>query len=652
MRSKDTLFSTRRNTRMGALLSDTSGNTLAMTAAVVIPLLAIAGGAIDAGRMYYAKNQLQFACDSAVLAGRKTMEGKTMDSKTEQTIDEFFHNNYKEGMLHTSDTDIEPSVVGDGLVSATATTSIPMTVMAVFGYGEKDLTVQCTAARNIGNTDIMFVLDTTLSMTQTNPEDSDKRIVALRKAVEDFYDVLPAVDNGSARVRYGFMPFSNNVNVGGDVKQWLAHDWSYQSRKFVKNNEVTSTSNYIDQWGSWKWVSGTKSDANSVIEDEACLPPTSTYTNKDTYAKIKEETQSNGDVWIYYELTRVENGTLNNATLSGYTCNVKAITYDNYTSKIPFIKKPHKSTSTTNYAVWNYDYLPYDVSMMRNGPGSQITARIGAGNTDKTFKWQGCIEERKTLPLTNNSDSSQALDLNINLVPDMTDTDNSDGTQWGPAIPELIYGRQKPGGAWHMPAIDIAENVFVPPWMGSYMGNLAVCPSAASRLKLWEDKQDVSDYVRGLVPGGSTYPDIGIIWGARYLSGSGIFRADNESAPNGDPISRNIILMTDGQVEANPLNATSYGFEMLDRRRIDGTPTVFPTSTTMDTVVDDRFARACANAKAQGMVVWVVAFGTELSDPLRQCSSNNRAYKANDAKELRAAFSDIATKIGKLRLTK
>ena len=290
--------------------------------------------------------------------------------------------------------------------------------------------------------------------------------------------------------------------------------------------------------------------------------------------------------------------------------------------------------------------------MMRNGPGSQITARIGAGNTDKTFKWQGCIEERKTLPLTNNSDSSQALDLNINLVPDMTDTDNSDGTQWGPAIPELIYGRQKPGGAWHMPAIDIAENVFVPPWMGSYMGNLAVCPSAASRLKLWEDKQDVSDYVRGLVPGGSTYPDIGIIWGARYLSGSGIFRADNESAPNGDPISRNIILMTDGQVEANPLNATSYGFEMLDRKRIDGTPTVFPTSTTMNTVVDDRFARACANAKAQGMVVWVVAFGTELSDPLRQCSSNNRAYKANDAKELRAAFSDIATKIGKLRLTK
>lgn len=652
MRSND-ILGTRRKARLGALLADASGNTLAMTAAAILPLLAIAGGAIDIGRMYYAKNQLQFACDAAVLAGRKTMAGKTLDAGTTDAVNAFFHNNYKEGLIGTSETTITPEVQGDGLVHATASTKIPMAIMQFFGYSDREITVDCTAARNVGNTDVMFVLDTTMSMNLKNDTDSVTRLEALKEAVREFYNVLPAKDNGAARVRYGFMPFSNNVNVGADVKQWLAHDWYYQTRRPKGFKTVTSTSDYIYEYEPVYVESGTYTVTEEYYEAEVCLSPAKTHVNNTRYDMIREETQANGDVWVYYKITSLDNGIIYTDTREGLRCKRRSDIYDQYKKYRYYVRKPHKSTSTASYHNWEYDRIRIDVSNMRNGPGSAITWKMGARHTDLTYKWQGCIEERKTVWLTHGSDSSEALDLNIDLVPDMSDTNNDEGTQWGPSLPELIWGRQY-NGTWSIPKREYAENEFVPPWMGTTanMANFVTCPSAAQKLKTMDDLGVVNKYLATLVPGGSTYLDIGMIWGARYLSPKGIFKSENEKADNGDPISRNIILMTDGQVEANPLNVTSYGFEMLDRRRVDGNENKFPTETDMNEVVADRFVRACANAKNKGMTVWVVAFGTDLTNMLRECSSNNRAYKANDAAQLRSAFSDIATRIGKLRLTK
>ena len=58
---------------LGRLARDRAGNTLAMIAAAIFPLLALVGGGVDMGRSYLAQSRLQAACDAGVLAARKKL---------------------------------------------------------------------------------------------------------------------------------------------------------------------------------------------------------------------------------------------------------------------------------------------------------------------------------------------------------------------------------------------------------------------------------------------------------------------------------------------------------------------------------------------------------------------------------------------------
>jgi len=60
----------------------------------------------------------------------------------------------------------------------------------------------------------------------------------------------------------------------------------------------------------------------------------------------------------------------------------------------------------------------------------------------------------------------------------------------------------------------------------------------------------------------------------------------------------------------------------------------------------------CNAVKGMNVSVWVIAFGTTLSDELRECASNtNQASVASDAASLIARFREIGSNIGALRLT-
>jgi hypothetical protein len=155
----------------------------------------------------------------------------------------------------------------------------------------------------------------------------------------------------------------------------------------------------------------------------------------------------------------------------------------------------------------------------------------------------------------------------------------------------------------------------------------------------------LQDYVDGLVANGYTYHDIGMIWGDRLISTRGIF-ADNVNAGNLRAVSRNIIFMTDGIMNPNLDAYDSYGIEKLDNR-------VAPQGSSYNDLVarhTARFLAACQEAKAMGVTVWVIAFNTQLTDELKQCSSDGRAYLSNNTDELRQTFKFIASKVADLRL--
>ena len=62
---------------LARLRSDKRGNVIALTAAAIIPLSAMVGGAVDMSRIYAIKSRLQSACDAGALSGRRIMGGNT-----------------------------------------------------------------------------------------------------------------------------------------------------------------------------------------------------------------------------------------------------------------------------------------------------------------------------------------------------------------------------------------------------------------------------------------------------------------------------------------------------------------------------------------------------------------------------------------------
>jgi Flp pilus assembly protein TadG len=208
------------------LMRDERGNTLAMAAAATIPLLGLVGSGIDLSRTYLAKNKLQQACDAGVLGGRKVM-GSTVDAPVIAEVRKYVNFNFPQGTQQTAPFTINPTEGANKSVDLTLSTTVPTSVMHLFGFASLPITTSCTARQDFINTDVMLVLDTTLSMnclpteaatTYCTSEKTNSKIQALRAGVVQFYRALaPAqasLQAAGLRLRYGVVPYSMTVNTG------------------------------------------------------------------------------------------------------------------------------------------------------------------------------------------------------------------------------------------------------------------------------------------------------------------------------------------------------------------------------------------------------------------------------------------------------
>jgi len=490
--------------------------------------------------------------------------------------------------------------------------------------------VNCVAEMKIPNTDVMFVLDTTGSMaSKANYSDTQTKIEALRSAVTSFYNSLESTKGPNTRIRYGFVPYSVNVNVGFLLnRDWMVDTATYQSR------EPIYTGAYYDYVTGWTFVSGQKSSPKNV--SGSC--PASTLTVTTDRPIVVNATDYDGKTITITTTTRTSDGI-------AYICsgsNKTKTTYTQYVEKMT-------DTSSPRYT-WRYRPIPYTVSDLK---GTDPNGLMGGGSlvvpngdwqpnsylpSARTVDWDGCIEEARTNAVSNYSAlPSGTNDLNIDLVPSVADDD----TRWKPALPDLVFGRRNTssgGSSWNATAPYDTDS--------SYYTPSGPCPTTARKLDTI-NSTDLADYLNSLNPTGNTYHDIGMLWGARLISPDGIFGAENKTAPNGGQIARHVIFMTDGATEPNNTVYTPYGLEPLDRRRTTGG---VPSNSTLTTVVNDRLAYLCNAITNKGITIWVVAFGTTLTSNLSSCAPG-RAYQANNPADLQKVFDNIAARISQLKLT-
>lgn len=689
------------------LRRDTGGNTLAIMAAALVPLAGMIGGGLDASRLYFAKTRLQQACDSGALAGRKAMGGGSWahNSNYAQGIaNQFFRANYENGDFGTEGRTFAYAETA-GKVVGTASVDVPMTLMRVLQIPTTTVEVTCQAEMRLPNTDVMFVLDTTGSMNdKAVGTDTQTKIQALKSAVKCFFEIVARLDttevcttgepsggiSSATQVRFGFMPYATNVNVGKLLPTaYFADTWNYQTRLAKRKPETYTVTN---------WTDGSRQSNGADTYSNVVYGAWSAVSNK--FASSAAACQATADTAI--NLTGTESGRMNVAgpTISGSTrtttwttetafkrqYNYRA-TYSSWICKIErapstgtvvrHYKQVDNSTTETFtrqvFKEWHYNSHPVDVSRLKNGTNWNASFQWPIGDTavnaqtieNKTITWDGCIEERQTSPGSTYTSTvgGAAKDLDIDTVP----TAGDPSSLWAPALHGLIYVRNSS-------ATDLGDNdvgsffydqTFTPANYTKIDGNNQdsyFCPAEAKKLQSWPVASELESYVNGLTPNGNTYHDIGLIWGARFMSPTGIFKADNARTSTGGEIERHLIFMTDGETCTAPYNYSAYGFPWLDRRQQTsktsaptyGCETETSTGGQMSEQVNARYAAVCAAVKNQNITLWVIWFGVSkpnLETRLRGCATPSRFYAARNQADLQTTFASIANQISALRLT-
>ncbi|WP_177171478.1 TadE/TadG family type IV pilus assembly protein [Sphingomonas palmae] len=631
------------------LLRDRAANTLIIVAASLIPLTAMAGSAIDIGRMYAVKSRLQQACDAGVLAGRKFMKvdgTNTLDQNAATQAQQFFKNNFQAGWIATTNPVFSPVKTSDQQVSGTASVTVPMSITKIIDAKDATVTVSCMARYDISDTDVIFVLDTTGSMA-CRPEDTDaqcnayvqanpavsytrpsdsyampgysaqngfgvpettagngSRIKALRQAVKDFYSTVASSVDANTRVRYGFVSYTSIINAGKAIYD--------VNPAYLIGNSAGETVNYQTR----------------VVTGE-------------------------------YEISRQTDGQKNNKSQQGCTSSAPAPQRDparTSANQYPFRPSDGRATLVTQEwdafqgcstvtrtlgPVWTYGQYPQDVSQFIKGGTVSDPTYVKATAT----AWDGCIEERQTQSGTTSFNAS-AYDLDPSLIP----TANA-ATRWRPAWPAVSWARYN----YRSTATQTSnDETFFPYRAAVNLGSddqrdsgFYSCGKPIRRLKEMSSA-DIANYVDAadFKPLGGTYHDTGMIWGVRLLAPNGIFAADN-TGRTGQPLPKKVIVfLTDGDMAPSQNIYGQYGIEYYDQRVSGGA-----SSPSLKDFHNARFLYECAQASQLKIDVWTVAIGANTTNELTQCASSPaQALYTTTGSGLSALFQKIAKQVAMLRL--
>lgn len=615
-------------------------------------MLSLVGGGVEMSRAYKAQQRLQAACDAAVLAGRRSVGSDGFDDAAETAASTYFAANFDEARQEAHNT-VFDSVSDDNgnTVEGTASTAINTLIMRAFGFSELNLTAECTASMGVGNSDVTMVLDTTGSMANTLSGTSMTRMEALQQAMINFYNTVDdSTAASNARIRYSFVPYSTTVNVGQILfdldPDYIADSRTVQSRAAVSSttsqqvfdhwddpvssNDVTTTS---PVYSNWVTISSRYSSSTACTN---ALPANTAWANAgEPVTTTDTATNQSGQQVVTTTVHQPQ-------TAQVYRCSSRYIqsrtgSRDQVTVSTETRDPVYRTEQTQGFDHWEYRAVNFDTSVYKTFASVQYP--IGSNGTMRSFVWDGCIEERASTNAATFSFSSltgispsAATDLDIDTAPDASDA----SSQWSPLLRGAAYYRTTSSDGSTL--TNNATSLFG-------RSASAACPRPAQLLQEMDEGQ-FSAYANSLTPGGYTYHDIGLIWGARLSSPDGMFSTlVNTDPTNGAEVARHLIFMTDGIMEPNRLVHNAYGIEFHDRRvTTDG------SDSSAAARHNSRFLAVCNAVRAKGIRLWVIVFGASLTTQLQNCASADSIFTASNSNQLNTAFQEIAKKVGELRV--
>lgn len=188
------------------------GNVAITTALALVPLLALVGLSVDAGRAYLIESKLSQALDAAGLAGGRVMFESTRDSD----IQAFFNANFPAGYLGASVSPLAISADANGenlAVSVSAT--MPTSLAQLVGTQSLAPHAATTIHRAVAGMELVLVMDNTGSMQDNN------KIGTMKQGATDLVNILFGANTTIPNVWVSLVPYTAAVNIGPSHKDWL-----------------------------------------------------------------------------------------------------------------------------------------------------------------------------------------------------------------------------------------------------------------------------------------------------------------------------------------------------------------------------------------------------------------------------------------------
>lgn len=572
---------------------NTGGNVAMIFGLTIIPLVAVAGFAVDLQHTTMKKNRIQVILDSAVLAAAKTKQGGGTDDQITKTVRDFLDQQsyVSSSNLWCGQATVVVSTTNEdiyGKVSCKQDTSL----MNVVGIEYMPFSVESTATYGIGKVDVAFMFDVSGSMN------SSGRLTSLKLAAQDAVDILvPANATGTeSDVRIAMSSYNAMVDAGPYFEKATGQPARRTYTHIIEGEDApdayagTTTNDFflgLYDGDTNELIAELGDDAVIYIEDHQwddlniglTFPSGTTYRGRvesvrfDLSGERSEKRTENvepyalhGDSGGNYYGERYYEGL--------YRLRVRGYRYDNASGSRRFNR-----------------YYKFTLHDGEDKP--DITKRYTLTST--------CVWERDGDEKFTDAKPGPGAYLAHQQAWFIEDDSQSDGGDWE-------VGHPNRGGSKY----DGDECRDIEP------------------LKLTDNRTSLSNYISGLDAGGYTAGHLGVAWSWYLISENwnSIFTGTGAPLDYNEPDSvKAVILMTDG----------SFNTE------------IFPEQGDSATQ-----ARAlCTNMKAKGIKVYSVAMQapTAGQQVLRDCATNDDFYfNAQSRQDLIDAYNEIAQSIADLRI--
>jgi Flp pilus assembly protein TadG len=585
--------------------SDKRGGVAILFALSLLPLAAGMALAVDYGRAVAVKAQLQGAADSAAIAA--LTYGDTNPAQLKSRAQSMFDAN-NDGFQDVAISEVKRIPTADG-IRVEVYAALPAGFAAILGIDNIDLKVTSEARSSTSDLELALVLDNTGSMSASMSD--------LRSAATDLVNTVFDSASGSSQLKVAVVPYVGTVNVGNDS---TALSWMDTSGMALIHG-ISMEQRYFGYEPGCTYTPGDPADdpGSGVTGSIWKMFPKFAHGLMQVFGVASAHAATAGDVPSPY--------------IFADPCWISSPSFVNHFDL--FNEIPNASWKGCVLARQE----PYDVTDEAPSTGNPDTLFVPWFWPDETdnaalaadgYTW---TTDNDYLP--DRADLRDAIpDVDGNVPGKFTD----DWVGWGRNIPMKYNGT---AGTIDETGPDT-------------LGPNKACPDPI--LPLTSTKATITDKIAALTHWNSsgTNSAVGLAWGWRVLSPTEPF---TEGSDYGDT-RKAIVLMTDGSNNIDPKPEVSnlshysaYGYlQEWSKSRVD--PQTYDAFTSY---ADSRLAQVCANAKAEGIAIYTVAFGVTDSATLAQlsaCASEPAyAYTADTATALNSAFQNIAVSLSKLRLT-